>query len=93
MNQNYPNPFNPSTNIEYAIPNTGGDFVTIKIYNLLGKEVMSLVNDFKKAGRYIISFNGSDLSSGVYYYKLAVSSPNPISAGNFQQIWKMVLLK
>ena len=83
LSQNYPNPFNPSTNIQYEIPND--NFVTIKIYNLLGKEVMSLVNDFKKAGRYIISFNGSNLSSGVYYYK--------ISAGNFQQIRKMVLIK
>ena len=93
INQNFPNPFNPTTKIEYAIPNPGGDFVTIRIYNLLGKEVMSLVNDFKKAGRYIISFNGSDLSSGVYYYKLAVSSPNQIKAGNSQQIRKMVLIK
>lgn len=63
LNQNYPNPFNPATKIEYAIPNPEGDFVTIKIYNLLGKEVMSLVNEFKKAGRYNISFSGSNLAS------------------------------
>ena len=83
LNQNYPNPFNPSTNIQYDIPND--NFVTIKIYNLPGKEVKSLVNDFKKAGRYIVSFNGSDLASGVYYYK--------ISAGKFEQVKKMILIK
>lgn len=81
--QNYPNPFNPSTNIKYEIPQD--NFVSIKIYNLLGKEVMNLINDFKKAGRYDISFNGSNLASGVYYYK--------IKAGEFVQIRKMVLIK
>ena len=83
LNQNYPNPFNPSTNIQYDISNDNS--VTIKIYNLPGKEVMSLVNDFKKAGRYIISFNGSDLASGVYYYK--------ITSGKFEQVRKMILIK
>lgn len=81
--QNYPNPFNPTTNIQYEIP--FDNFVTIKIYNLLGKEVMNLINEFKKAGSYNISFDGSNLPSGVYYYK--------ISSGNFEQIRKMVLIK
>ncbi|MBL0108807.1 MAG: T9SS type A sorting domain-containing protein [Ignavibacteria bacterium] len=83
INQNYPNPFNPTTNIQYEIP--FDNFVNIKIYNLLGKEIMSLVDDLKKAGRYEISFDGSNLPSGVYYYK--------ISSGNFEQIRKMVLIK
>ncbi|MBS1553195.1 MAG: T9SS type A sorting domain-containing protein [Bacteroidetes bacterium] len=83
VNQNYPNPFNPSTNIQYEIP--FDNFVSIKIYNLLGKEVMSLINDFKKAGSYNLSFDGSNLPSGVYYYK--------ITAGNFEQVKKMILVK
>ena len=69
--------------IKYDIPND--NFVSLKIYNLLGKEIMSLVNDFKKAGRYNVSFDGSDLVSGVYYYKIEV--------GNFTKVRKMILLK
>lgn len=81
--QNYPNPFNPSTNIQYDLP--FDNFVTIKIYDVLGKEIMTLVNEFKQAGSYIASFNGSNLPSGIYYYK--------INAGNFDQVRKMILLK
>ncbi|MGB4851919.1 MAG: YCF48-related protein [Ignavibacteria bacterium] len=87
--QNYPNPFNPATKIEYAIPKD--NFVNIKIYNLLGKEIMSLVDDLKKAGRYEISFDGSNLPSGVYYYKIKVGSPR--EAGGFEQVRKMLLIK
>lgn len=83
VSQNFPNPFNPTTNIKYSIPQD--NYVSIKIYNLLGKEVMNLINDFKKAGSYSISFDGSNLPSGVYYYK--------IKAGEFVQIRKMVLIK
>ncbi|MBS1516852.1 MAG: T9SS type A sorting domain-containing protein [Bacteroidetes bacterium] len=83
LNQNYPNPFNPSTNIQYDLPSD--NFVTIKVYNSLGKEVMSHINEYKTAGRYIVSFSGADLSNGVYYYK--------IKAGGFEQVRKMVLLK
>ncbi|HQY21925.1 MAG TPA: T9SS type A sorting domain-containing protein [Ignavibacteria bacterium] len=83
LRQNYPNPFNPSTNIQYDLP--ADNFVTIKIYNTLGKEVLNLVNEFKNAGRYIVSFRGAGLSSGVYYYR--------IKAGSFEQIRKMILLK
>jgi hypothetical protein len=83
LKQNYPNPFNPSTNIQYDLPSD--NFVNIKIYDILGKEVMSLVNEFKNAGSYIISFNASNLSSGIYYYK--------IEAGKFEQIRKMILVK
>ena len=83
LKQNYPNPFNPSTNIQYDLPKD--NFVTIKIYDLLGKEVLILVNEEKTAGSYIISFNASNLSSGIYYYK--------IKAGSFEQVRKMILLK
>ncbi len=66
--QNYPNPFNPSTNITFDLPK--GDFVTLKVYDILGKELFTLVNDFKQAGRYTVKFNFNSLSSGIYFYKL-----------------------
>ena len=66
--QNYPNPFNPSTNIEYSIPNTGK--VILKIYDLLGREISTLVNEVKQPGNYQVKFDASKLSSGIYFYKL-----------------------
>ncbi len=66
--QNYPNPFNPVTNIKYDLPND--NFVTIKIYDLLGRELMSLVNEFKQAGSYTVTFDAANYPSGVYYYKI-----------------------
>lgn len=83
LKQNYPNPFNPSTRIQYSISNT--QFVTIKIFDILGNEVADLINEFKSAGNYEIEFNGLNLSSGMYFYTL--------SAGNFIQTKKMILLK
>lgn len=83
LNQNYPNPFNPSTSIQYAIGSR--QFVTLKVYNLLGKEVASLVNETKEAGSYSLNFDASDLPSGIYIYKL--------QAGNFTQTRKMTLMK
>lgn len=83
LKQNFPNPFNPFTNIQYDLPND--EFVTLKIYDLLGKEVMQLVNEQKFAGSYITSFNGAVLASGIYYYS--------ISAGSFTQTKRMVLIK
>ena len=83
LKQNYPNPFNPSTNIQYDLP--FDNLVSIKIYNVLGKEVATLVNEIKTAGRYIVSFNASNYASGIYYYK--------IKAGNFEQVRKMIILK
>ncbi len=83
LEQNYPNPFNPTTKIKYAIPSD--NFVQIKIYNILGKEVMTLLNEYKKAGTYSIEFNASSLSSGVYFYK--------IISGRNSEIKKMILLK
>lgn len=83
LQQNYPNPFNPTTKIEYSIPQSG--FVTLKIYDVLGKEIYSLVNGFMNAGNYVADFNASSLTSGVYFYKL--------QAGNFLKVNKMMLVK
>lgn len=83
LSQNYPNPFNPVTAIKYSIPNEG--FVSLKIYNVLGSEVATLVNEFKNAGSYNVSFSAENLSSGVYYYKL--------KSGTFVETKKMILLK
>lgn len=68
LNQNYPNPFNPVTKIEFKIPRS--NFVNIKVYDILGNEITELVNEYLKAGEYEIFFNGSNLSSGVYFYQL-----------------------
>jgi hypothetical protein len=81
--QNYPNPFNPETIISYSIANPG--FVLLKVYDMLGREVQTLVNEFQSAKRYSISFDASDLSSGVYFYKL--------QAGDFLEFKKMILIK
>ena len=83
LNQNYPNPFNPTTTIEFTIPKT--EFVTLKIYNLLGQEVEKLLSKKLTAGEYSFNWNAGDLSSGLYIYRL--------EAGDFNEIKKMVLLK
>ncbi len=83
LSQNYPNPFNPSTKIDYSIPKSG--LVSIKVYDVLGKEVYTLVNEIKNAGSYEAVFNGANFSSGVYFYR--------IQAGNFVETKKMYLLK
>lgn len=83
LSQNYPNPFNPTTKINYTIPKSG--FVTLKIFDVLGREVAVLVNAEKSAGSYIVDFNASALTSGVYFYRLEVNG--------FVDIKKMTLLK
>ena len=83
LHQNYPNPFNPSTRITYQIPEIG--MVTLKIYDVLGNKVTTLVNEEKVAGNYEINFNAGNLSSGLYIYQL--------KSGNFIQTKKMMLLK
>ena len=83
LKQNYPNPFNPSTKIQYSIPSKS--FVTIKIFNILGKKITTLVNEIKNAGEYSVNFNSVNLTSGIYFYKL--------TAGNYVSIKKMILLK
>ena len=83
LEQNYPNPFNPSTEIGYSVPVDG--MVTLKIYDVLGKESATLVNELQKAGRFSILFDGSNFPSGVYFYKL--------STGNFVGMKKLLLMK
>ncbi|MFZ2325076.1 MAG: T9SS type A sorting domain-containing protein [Ignavibacteriaceae bacterium] len=83
LEQNYPNPFNPTTTIRFSLP--ADNFVSLKIYNLLGQEIATLVNENKIAGNYNINFNASNLSSGVYLYKL--------DAGKFSAVKKLTLLK
>ena len=83
LSQNYPNPFNPSTIIKFGLPEAG--FVTLKIYDMLGREVSSLVNEYKNSGSYDIRFNSSGLASGVYLYKLRVN--------DFVAVKKMILLR
>jgi len=83
INQNFPNPFNPSTRITYFLPKES--FVSIKIYDFLGREVKTLVNDFLSTGSYEIVFNASDLTSGTYFYTMI--------AGNYSSTKKMLLLK
>jgi len=83
LEQNYPNPFNPVTIISYSIPEES--FVSLKIYDLKGREMKSLVDEVKSAGIYKIAFDASGLSSGVYFYR--------IDAGKYTQTKKFVLLK
>lgn len=83
LDQNYPNPFNPTTTISYSIPKAG--FVEIKVFNILGQEVKSLVNLEQTPGNYKVIFDGRDMTSGVYLYQ--------ISIGNFVQTKKMILMK
>ncbi|MBK7629956.1 MAG: T9SS type A sorting domain-containing protein [Ignavibacteriales bacterium] len=89
LSQNYPNPFNPSTTIRYAVPNESK--VSISVFNLLGQEVATLVNDIQSAGYHEVEFNASELSSGVYLYRInAVSS---VGSKEFTSTKKFVLLK
>ncbi|MGA2669240.1 MAG: T9SS type A sorting domain-containing protein [Ignavibacteria bacterium] len=83
LEQNFPNPFNPSTTIKYALPRSSN--VMLKIYDMLGNEVRTVVNEFKPAGSYSVNFDASSLSSGVYFYKIV--------AGDFTDAKKMTLVK
>ncbi|MEO8167001.1 MAG: M14 family zinc carboxypeptidase, partial [bacterium] len=83
LHQNYPNPFNPSTNISYDLPKSS--FVTLKVYNLIGQEVATLVNEIEDAGFKSVAFNSSALASGIYLYKL--------TAGDYVSTKKMILMK
>ncbi|MDQ3022584.1 MAG: T9SS type A sorting domain-containing protein [Bacteroidota bacterium] len=85
--QNYPNPFNPSTNINYDLPFDGT--VSIKIFDMAGKEVATIVNEVKTAGYYTINFKASNLSSGVYFYRILADA----NGQNFLSTKKMMLIK
>lgn len=88
LSQNYPNPFNPNTNIKFTLPENG--FVNLTVYNSLGREVESLVNENINSGTYNVSFNGSNLNSGVYFYKLTYLNKDGKS---FTETKKLILLK
>lgn len=83
LKQNYPNPFNPSTTIEYSVPQPA--FVTIKVYNILGEELTTLIAEQKTAGNHAVTFDASNYSTGIYYYTL--------TADNFRETKKMILTK
>jgi hypothetical protein len=83
LSQNYPNPFNPETSIEYRIGSI--EKVSLKVYDMLGRKVATLVNEIKEPGIYEVKFDAGNLSSGIYYYAL--------EAGNFRDIKKLILLK
>ena len=81
--QNYPNPFNPSTYISYQLPKS--DFVTLKVFDVLGREIKTLVNKYQDAGKHSIEFNAATLASGMYIYR--------IYAGTFNDTKKLLFLK
>ncbi|MBS1552348.1 MAG: T9SS type A sorting domain-containing protein [Bacteroidetes bacterium] len=83
LSQNYPNPFNPVTKIDFSIPKSG--LVTLKVFDILGKEIATLVNEKLSAGKYETDFNASKLSSGTYYYR--------IETGDYVETKKMLLIK
>lgn len=83
LEHNYPNPFNPTTTIRYEVPRTS--FVTIRVYNVLGQEVVTLVSEKREPGRYQVVFDGSKLSSGVYFYRL--------QANGYANTLKLLLMK
>ncbi len=83
LEHNFPNPFNPSTTIGFTLPKD--DHVQLKVYDVLGNEVATLINGLLKAGKHEVKFSANDLSSGIYFYSL--------KAKNFKQTYKMVLIK
>jgi hypothetical protein len=83
LSQNYPNPFNPTTTIRFSLPEAST--VKLTIYNILGQEIRTLLNEYKEAGIHTLNFDASELNSGIYVYKL--------EAGNFVQTRKMTLVK
>jgi hypothetical protein len=86
LSQNYPNPFNPSTKIQFAIPVQG--MVTLKVFDLTGREIANLVNEVKAAGNYDVDFNGANVASGVYFYRINVSGDK-----KYEAVKRMVLIK
>lgn len=83
ISQNFPNPFNPVTNIEFSIPNSG--IVQLKVYDIIGNEISTIINEYKDTGKYEVEFDASNLSSGVYFYRMI--------SGSYVETKKMVLLR
>ncbi|WP_290660514.1 T9SS type A sorting domain-containing protein [Ignavibacterium sp.] len=99
LSQNYPNPFNPSTNIKFSIPNVGSELAqtVLKVYDVLGNEVATLVDEYREPGSYEVEFQSvvgnRQLASGVYFYKLQTGDPSTSSGQGFVEIKKMILLR
>ena len=91
MNQNYPNPFNPNTSISYALP--AASYVTLKVFNMLGQEVATLVDGVQDAGYKSATFEMGNLSSGVYVYQLSATSLNDGQTSRFSKTAKMMLVR
>jgi hypothetical protein len=83
LSQNYPNPFNPSTKIKFSLPSS--QFVTLKVYDVLGREIAGLINELREVGNYEVQFNPDNLVSGIYYYRF--------QAGTYSETKKLVLLR
>ena len=83
LHQNYPNPFNPATTIRFSLPEAGN--VKLTLFNILGQEIRTLVNEYRESGVHTINFEANNLKSGMYIYK--------IEAGSFKQSRKMILVK
>ena len=81
--QNYPNPFNPTTTIQYKLPEAS--FVTLKVYNVIGEEIKTLVSEYQSPGQHNVMFDASELSNGVYFYR--------IKSGQYTDMKKMILTK
>lgn len=98
LEQNFPNPFNPSTKIKYIIPSNvllseAKNLTTLKVFDLLGREIATLVNEEKPAGTYEVEFNAEDLTSGIYFYQLTVAHPESSPGQGFIETRKMMLAK
>jgi hypothetical protein len=83
LSQNHPNPFNPVTRIEYAVPDVS--FVSIKVFDVLGREIITLVNGEKSPGYYNVEWNAENLTSGIYFYRM--------ESGSFTDVKKMIIVK
>ncbi len=90
LSRNYPNPFNPTTTLSFVISHPS--FVTLTVYDVLGREVATLVNEVKQAGEYAVPWNAEGIASGVYLYRLSAGSVSG-QAGEFMDIKKMLILK
>ena len=91
LNQNYPNPFNPSTTIQYSVPQKS--HVTLKIYNTLGQEVTTLVDEEQEAGEHDVQFSPKGTASSAYFYRLQARPTDGGLAGDFVEVKKLILMK
>jgi hypothetical protein len=95
LKQNYPNPFNPTTEIKFSLSHpseVGAQHVKIVVYNSVGEQIAELINGYMESGTHSITFNGSNLASGIYFYRLVIQSDR-LTSGSFTDVKKMVLIK